>query len=89
LLGVSVLIEGGAPGADSLANAWAKKRGVPFRTFPAKWLLYGRKRAGPIRNQQMLDEGVPDCVVAFPGWIGTADMMRRARAAGIPVFEVK
>lgn len=43
--------------------------------------------AGPIRNQQMLDDGKPDLVVAFPGGKGTADMVRRARVAGIPTIE--
>ena len=41
--------------------------------------------SGPIRNQAMLDEGRPDLVVAFPGHHGTADIVRRARAAGIKV----
>ena len=43
------------------------------------------RSAGPIRNQAMLDEGRPDLVVAFPGHHGTADIVRRARAAGIKV----
>jgi predicted Rossmann-fold nucleotide-binding protein len=29
----------------------------------------------------------PDGVVAFPGGDGTADMVRRARAAGVKVWE--
>jgi hypothetical protein len=48
----------------------------------ADWEKLGRS-AGPIRNQAMLDEGRPDLVVAFPGHHGTADMVRRARAAGV------
>jgi ABC-type sugar transport system substrate-binding protein len=36
----------------------------------------------------MLDEGKPDIVVAFPGGTGTADMVRRARKAGVVVIEV-
>lgn len=31
----------------------------------------------------MLTDGQPDLVVAFPGGRGTADMVRRARAAGV------
>ena len=43
--------------------------------------------AGPRRNQRMLDEGKPDRVFAFPlpGSVGTWDMVRRARKAGVPV----
>lgn len=33
-------------------------------------------------------EGKPDLVVAFPGGRGTADMVKRARAAGVEVIEV-
>jgi hypothetical protein len=36
----------------------------------------------------MIDEGKPELVIAFPGGSGTADMVRRARAANIPVIEV-
>jgi hypothetical protein len=36
----------------------------------------------------MIDQGRPDLVVAFPGGRGTADMVRRARAAGISVIEI-
>jgi hypothetical protein len=35
----------------------------------------------------MLEYG-PDLVVAFPGGRGTADMVRRAKAAGCEVLEV-
>lgn len=74
-------------GADYLAWCWALDHGVKTKTYLAKWRELGRA-AGPIRNQQMLDEGKPDLVVAFPGGRGTADMVRRARAAGVPVLQV-
>lgn len=81
----TLLIEGGAGGADRLAREWATTKGIPVATFDAEWMAHGR-RAGPIRNQRMLEEGQPDEVVAFPGGRGTADMVRRARAAGITVL---
>ncbi len=84
---VALLIEGGATGADSLAREWSYLRRVPAQTFRANWSKHGT-RAGPIRNQQMLDEGKPDMVVAFPGGRGTADMVRRAKAAGVRVLDV-
>lgn len=83
--GVTALIEGGAKGADALAHAWAVKFGIEVITFTADWDIDG-KRAGPLRNQRMIDEGRPDGVVAFPGGRGTADMIRRAEAAGIKVW---
>jgi hypothetical protein len=84
----TLIIQGGAFGADACASEWAYKRDVLERQFPADWKKHGRA-AGPIRNQQMLDEGQPHLVVAFPGGFGTADMVRRARAAGVRVIEVR
>lgn len=80
-----VIISGRAKGADTLAIDWAEEAGVDLLKFPADWEKHGR-RAGPIRNQQMLDEGRPDIVVAFPGGKGTADMIERARKAGVEVI---
>lgn len=84
----TLIIQGGAFGADACASEWAYKRDVLERQFPADWKKHGRA-AGPIRNQQMLDEGKPDLVVAFPGGSETEDMKRRARAAGVRVIEVR
>lgn len=78
-----VVIEGDARGADRLASAWAVRNRLTNLKFPAKWGEYG-KRAGPIRNQQMIEEGMPDMGVAFDGGIGTYDMLRKLRASGIP-----
>jgi hypothetical protein len=83
---ITCIIHGGAPGADALAGQWADWRDVPSQKFAADWKAHGRA-AGPIRNQIMLDEGRPDIVIAFEGGRGTADMVRRAKAAGIKVVE--
>lgn len=84
---VQAIITGGAKGADELGFKEASRRGLASLVFPADWQTHGRA-AGPIRNQQMLDEGNPDLVMAFPGGRGTADMVRRAKKAGVPVMEV-
>jgi hypothetical protein len=85
---ITCIIDGGANGADALAAIWSALRHIPdHKRFHADWAIHG-KAAGPIRNQKMLDEGKPDLVVAFPGGKGTADMVRRAKAAGIEVREV-
>lgn len=86
---ITVLVHGGAEGADALAEEWAVARGVRFRRFAVskyEWIHYG-KGAGPMRNARMLEEAKPAGVVAFPGGAGTADMVRRAHAAGITVWE--
>lgn len=85
---ITRLIHGCAPGADMAASAWAGDNGVPVELYKADWRQYGAA-AGPMRNAKMLAEGAPDLVIAFPGNRGTADMVRRARKAGIKVIEVE
>jgi hypothetical protein len=84
-----VVIQGGAQGADKLARLWAKKTATHCASVnvPALWDDYGTA-AGPYRNEAMLRLN-PDCVVAFPGGKGTANMITQARKAGIPVLRVK
>ena len=79
-----VVIEGEQRGVDLLAREWAEEKGLEVRGFPADWDQYG-KRAGFIRNSQMLKEGNPHAVVAFPGGVGTRMMVGLARRANIPV----
>ena len=83
---ITTLIHGNAHGADSFADEWAAGK-CETLTFLPQWEQHG-KSAGPKRNQEMLDNGKPDLVVAFPGGRGTADMVRRAKAAGVPVKQI-
>jgi hypothetical protein len=83
----AVVIHGGAPGADALANEWALARNVPVEVFPAEWTKLGHS-AGPARNAQMLKDGRPTLVVAFPGGKGTRDLVRRATHKGLPVVQI-
>jgi hypothetical protein len=84
--GITEIIHGAAKGADSLAGQWARKNGIKETAVPANWDLYGR-RAGPLRNEEMLLLA-PDGVVAFPGGRGTAHMARIAEEAGIKVMRL-
>ena len=40
--GISLLIEGGAPGADFMARKFAEWQGIPTKTFEADWDRHGR-----------------------------------------------
>lgn len=92
------VIQGGATGADALAREWVGSRSwrrgkrcgppIDLKEEKAEWRKHGRA-AGPIRNQAMLDRHSPELVVAFRGGSGTADMMRKARAAGVEVREIE
>lgn len=81
-----VVVTGGATGADFIANTWARHRNVRRAVVRPDWSK-GRK-AGPLRNAEMLRRFKPVLVVAFPGGKGTADMVRQAQAAGVPVREI-
>ena len=82
----TVIIEGEAPGADTIAREEADKIGLVVEKYRAKWNLYGRG-AGIIRNTEMRKVGKPDKVVAFHNDIGsskgTKNMIKQSKAAGI------
>lgn len=80
------IIAGEARGADALAKQYAAECDWGYMGFPADWKTYG-KRAGPIRNAQMLTEGKPELVVAFMAVdsIGTKHMVKIAKEAGVTV----
>ena len=84
----SVIVHGDARGADRLCRDVGFALGFTHRPYPADWDAYGRA-AGMIRNQQMLDEN-PDIelVIAFPGGVGTGDMVRRAEKQRLPILYV-
>jgi hypothetical protein len=46
------VVSGKAPGIDRLGEAWAKRRDIPVKPFPADWEKY-KKAAGHIRNREM------------------------------------
>lgn len=83
------IIHCGCKGADSIAGYLAEKLGFQVRIFKADWTKYW-KAAGLKRNQQMLDEGKPNLVVAFHDALedskGTLNMVSRAKKVGIKVI---
>lgn len=84
---ITSVVHGAARGADTLAGWWARKHHVREIPYPAHWDEYGKK-AGILRNIEMLKKEDPDVVIAFPGGTGTAHMKYIARKGGYPVHEV-
>lgn len=95
----SMVVQGGASGADECAALWAARNSIPWLTWPADWGKHGRA-AGPIRNRQMLThihnycqaservlgpQAVRCLLVAFPGGKGTASCVKTAQDLGIQV----
>ena len=77
-LKITEIISGGAKGADSLAERYAKENNIPTKIFLPDWETYGKK-AGFLRNTQIIEEC--EMVVAF--WDGTskgcADSIEKAK----------
>jgi len=81
----SIIIEGGAKGADSLARGWASENGIHFAEVPALWTRF-KNSAGPLRNSAMLLLK-PDYCLAMPGQGGTRDMVNKCIENNITVWE--
>jgi ABC-type sugar transport system substrate-binding protein len=82
------IVQGAADGVDRAFVEAAYDAGCGVCSYPADWQKHGKK-GGPIRNAAMVDAGA-DFVIAVHrslAWSrGTGDLVRRALAAGIPVY---
>jgi hypothetical protein len=85
---ITTIINGGARGTDYISTLWASKRRKNVDIYEADWDKLGKK-AGIMRNQQMLSYAAPDMVIAFAGGKGTANMVKIAKKAGVPVIEIE
>jgi YspA, cpYpsA-related SLOG family len=81
------LIHGDARGVDRTAGKWARDNHILEWEFLPEWHRV-EASDGQSRNQRMVGEGAPDLVIAFPGGVGTANMVEVAKAAGVEVLEV-
>lgn len=77
------IVSGGARGADTLGERYAKEHSLPFFRCEAEWDKYGRA-AGPIRNEKMAKYATH--LIAFLGnnSRGTQNMINQAKKIGIP-----
>ena len=81
----TVIMSGGARGADTIALEWARANEWNAMRVPAKWNELG-SAAGMARNLEMLElavrmyaEGSQVIVLALPGGIGTSGMVAYAK----------
>lgn len=79
--GPTEVVSGGAGGADTLAEEWARSRGVPCTVIRPDYAKHGRG-APLIRNKEIVERA--DAVIAF--WDGksrgTLNAIGHARKAG-------
>lgn len=62
---ISLVVSGGAEGADTLGEYWANENNIKTKIFYPNWNKYG-KRAGYLRNKEIVENS--DAVIAF--WDG-------------------
>ena len=62
---ITLIVSGGAKGADMLGERWAKEKNKELLVFHPDWVKYG-KSAGFIRNKDIIENS--DIVFAF--WDG-------------------
>lgn len=88
---VDCVIEGGARGADRLSKEAANKLCIKVEEYKPDWKQYG-KRAGILRNTEMLEQGKPDLVIAFTDDLdnskGTRHMVSISRDAKVPTIVI-
>lgn len=84
--GISVIVSGGAKGADSEGERYARAKGLPVLVIEADWDTHGRA-AGPIRNREMAKAA--NAVAIFPGGRGTGSMFSEAKKAGLKIYDFR
>lgn len=72
------VVSGGARGADTMGEEWARGRGIYTRILLPDWNTHGRA-AGTMRNTDIVNAS--DKLIAFykNGSRGTMDSIRKAR----------
>ena len=75
---ITLLISGGARGADSLGERYANENNIPKKIFYSEWDKHG-KAAGFLRNTDIINEA--DIIIAFWDGVsnGTKDSITKAK----------
>lgn len=90
---ITEVVCGEAPGPDTHGKAWANEQGIPVQSFPADWVRWGTKKAGPIRNLDMAvyakkGDGPGGLILVHTGESsGSLDMLAKAKKFKLQIFE--
>lgn len=83
---ITEIVSGEAKGMDNLGEQLADKRGLEIARFPADWNRY-KKRAGPIRNEDMAKYGDIAIIIMVPGGsTGSRNMIKNMEKLKKPVM---
>jgi hypothetical protein len=82
---ITCVLSGGARGADSFGELWAKEKELRVVKFPAQWDKFGKK-AGILRNEKM-SKVAHGLIAVWDGESrGTRAMIGLAMSEGLRVF---
>ncbi len=83
------IFQGDSGNVDNFAKrlSWREEYYVGCKSFPADWDTHG-KAAGPIRNQQMVDEADMLIVIWDGKSRGSKDVLTKARKKNLIIQEV-
>jgi hypothetical protein len=75
---ITLLVSGGAKGADTLGQKYAEEHDIETKIFLPDWEKYGKK-AGFLRNSDIINES--ELVIAFWDGVskGTLDSLKKAK----------
>jgi hypothetical protein len=83
-----ILMHGATPtGAERAAACWADARGVPQVAFRPDWNRH--KKAAPFKRNDRMIEALPVGLVVFSGTGIQDNLVDKARAFGIPVWDFR
>lgn len=84
------IIHGACPtGADLMADNLCRAWGANIERYPADWDSYGKK-AGYLRNKQMVETGVDICLAfVYNKSKGASNTVSLCRERGIPIILVE
>ncbi len=88
----TLLLHGGAAGADAHAAAWALAAGLPTETLKPDYDQHQHKAAPLLRNTQLVARAEVTLALYAPGrWQrgGTWDAARKTALAGKPLLELE
>jgi hypothetical protein len=86
-----VIVHGDATGVEESFVTAAKGFGLTIEAHPARWHSLG-PAAGPMRTEEMVEAGADLCVAlhrSIARSMGTKGCIRKALAAGIPVYLIE
>ena len=86
-LKITEVVSGGASGADSLAEDWARSNGIQSRVYLPDWKKFG-KSAGFVRNKDIINNSEA-CIAFWDGASkGTMHSINIAKEKGIPIIVI-